>query len=122
MGARPFDLSFAHALLLMSLVLQIGAAQISTMVLTETKMIWLDVAMLGLSTLLVILVLSLSNPPLFRLIIFSLAVAPLLAVIGWWWVSSSSSISDSLFTYPWWLVFLRISCIAMFTLVLIASL
>jgi hypothetical protein len=121
MGGRPLNLSFAHALLLMSLVLQIGAAQISTMVLTGKKMIWLDVAMLGLSTLLVILVLSLSHPLIFRFLIFALAVAPLLAVVGWW-VSSSSSISDSLFTYPWWLVFLRISCIAMFTLVLIASL
>lgn len=115
------NLSFAHALLLLSLVLQIGAAQISTMVLTGTKLIALDVAMLGLSTLLVILALSLPYPPFFRLLTFTLAAAPLLAVVVWW-TSNSSSMSRSLFTYPWWLVFLRISCIAMFTLVLIAGL
>lgn len=113
------NLSFAHALLLLSLVLQIGAAQISTMVLTGTKLIGLDVAMLGLSTLLVAL--SLPYPPFFRLLTFTLAAAPLLAVIVWW-TSNSSSMSRSLFTYPWWLVFLRISCIAMFILVLIAGL
>lgn len=107
------------SLLVMSLALQVGAAQLSSMVITETKMIGLDIAMLVLSTLLVLM--SQFPEQLFKLklALILLSVAPVAAIAGWW---ASSSRTKDLVTYPWWILFMRFVCLGLFAMLAIAIL
>jgi hypothetical protein len=110
---------FSFVLLILSLVLQVGAAKLSSMVLSERKMIGLDMFMMGLSLLLILVAMvNFDLHKSYKFMIVALGVAPLVAV-GVWQADGLNE-KDILFKYPWWLLFMRIVCVSLFAIMLVS--